>query len=46
MSLLVNTQTDNAPAVALYRGEGFNDVAAGLQIWRFDRQPGTNPLPQ
>ena len=35
-SLLVNTQPDNDQAVALYRGEGFNDVAAGLQIWRFD----------
>jgi len=34
-SLLVNTQPDNDQAVALYRGEGFNDVAAGLQMWRF-----------
>jgi ribosomal protein S18 acetylase RimI-like enzyme len=35
ISLLVNTQPDNDQAVGLYRGEGFNDVAAGLQIWRF-----------
>jgi ribosomal-protein-alanine N-acetyltransferase len=46
ISLLVNTQPDNDQAVGLYRGEGFNDVATGLQIWRFDRTPGTNRLLQ
>lgn len=36
ISVLVNTQPDNDQAAALYRGEGFTDVAAGLQIWRFN----------
>ncbi|MEX0946903.1 MAG: GNAT family N-acetyltransferase [Acidimicrobiia bacterium] len=35
VSLLVNTQPDNEPAAALYRNEGFDDVPAGLQLWRF-----------
>lgn len=35
ISVLVNTQPDNEPAASLYRSEGFNDVASGLQLWRF-----------
>lgn len=37
VTLLVNTQPDNDAAAALYRSEGFRDVAAGLQLWAYRR---------
>ncbi len=37
MTVLVNTQPGNYPAVSLYRSEGFSDIAAGLQLWAYRR---------
>jgi GNAT superfamily N-acetyltransferase len=42
MRMLVNTQTDNLGAAALYHRTGFRDVPGGLLLFRFEPADGSS----